>query len=433
MSDDTDIMRRTASADMQANFEKICMEYPMKVSTAQHATAMFFVQEDYVKVWNKQLAELESNNETELTPQQRRVFIEHLNLQYSILVTEKIDPLSRVFVRSYNASKHKINWKFPQCLLWNFSFSDKSQGVYGCIDGVPRSGKTSLACTLMPMFNDIGIDVITNIKIRNIPNYIHYVKLLSDTVKKMDELDKWVLILDETATFVDKKRALSEGNIDFENLSRFIGKMGGRLLMITHSFSKDVPTRLQDWTTERFTKLDKEVAKVVLIGDKFKFNNIVDGIPDATLEYVTEDITSLAFDISIRELLEKCQLVENLKKGDVTKIVDDMLKPTPEEPKPEEQKPEEPNSDKQNKNKVKKLILSGKYKTSRELNNFFKGSDYRNKLIYDLFSDNDISKEQFMTYQTDKKNILKACDNKLLSSEDITTFNDIHKRGKKDE
>jgi hypothetical protein len=105
-----------------------------------------------------------------------------------------------------------------------------------------------------------------------------------------------------------------------------------------------------------------------------------------------------------------------------------MLKPTPEE-----QKPEEPNSDKQNKNKVKKLILSGKYKTSRELNNFFKGSDYRNKLIYDLFSDNDISKEQFMTYQTDKKNILKACDNKLLSSEDITTFNDIHKRGKKDE
>lgn len=302
-----DKMKRTASADMQKNFEKIYIENPMAIDTARRATAQFMVDEDFISIWNKKLNKWEWAGQQKLTNQQRRIFLAHLNVQYSKLITEKLDPLSRVFVRSYNKDEKGVSWKFPQCLLWNFDFNKASQGIYGCIDGVPRSGKTSFACTLMPMFNELGIEVITNIAIDNKPDYIHNTKKLSDVVKLMHELDKWVLILDETATYVDKKRALSAGNIDFENLARFIGKMGGRLIMITHDFDKDIPTRLQEWMTERFTKFEKEKMRVILSGPKFKFFDNVKHIPDAELEFSTEDITSLKFDISIKKLLEDVQ------------------------------------------------------------------------------------------------------------------------------
>jgi len=313
---DIEQMKRTASADMQKNFESVIIENPITVDTARRATARFMVDDDYIKVWNKKLNDIEMKGDDRLSNKQRRVFLSHLNLQYSKLITEKLDPLSRVFVRSYTEDRKSIPWEFPKCLLWNFDFDGASQGVYGCIDGVPRSGKTSFACTLMPFFNDLGIDVITNIAINNAPDYIHITKKLSEVVKYMDEIDKWVLILDETATYVDKKRALSKGNIDFENLGRFIGKMGGRLIMVTHSFDKDIPTRLQEWTTERFTKKETKRMRVVLSGNKFKFFDIVGNIPDAELDFVTEDITSMKFDISISKLLEWIQDGNKIKDFD---------------------------------------------------------------------------------------------------------------------
>jgi hypothetical protein len=304
---DIEQMKRTASADMQKNFESVIIENPITIDTARRATARFMVDDDYIKVWNKKLNDIEESGGDRLSNKQRRVFLSHLNLQYSKLITEKLDPISRVFVRSYAEDRKSIPWDFPDCLLWNFNFKGASQGVYGCIDGVPRSGKTSFACTLMPMFDKLGIKVITNIAINNAPDYIYQTKRLSEVVNYMDEIDKWVLILDETATYVDKKRALSKGNIDFENLGRFIGKMGGRLIMVTHSFDKDIPTRLQEWTTERFTKKETKRMRVVLSGNKFKFFDMVGDIPDTELEFVTEDITSLKFDISISELLEWIQ------------------------------------------------------------------------------------------------------------------------------
>jgi len=313
--DQTDRMRRTAAADMMSNFNDVIAEYPMKVRTAIQTTALWFVDDAYITHWNKYLSSLDKQGKDTLSPHERRVFIQHLNLQFHQKLNT-LDPLTRTFAMSYNANRKGVHWAFPNCLLWNFDFKGASQGVYGCIDGVPRSGKTSFACLLMPMFHNLEIEVITNIAIKNPPPYIHIKKTLFDvayTIAQMfDAKKRWVLILDETATFVDKKTALSKSNIDFENLARFIGKMGGRLLMISHNFERDIPTRIQDWTTERFTKTSKTEARVLLVGEKFKFSDSVKGIPDSPLKYSTEDITSLKFDISIRRLLERIQTGEKL-------------------------------------------------------------------------------------------------------------------------
>jgi hypothetical protein len=301
-TDKMDLMKRTASSDMQENFEKIINEIPLKVETARLATALFFVDNDYVKVWNKKLDEYE----TYLPKQARQIFLSHLNNQYSKLITEKIDPISRVFVRSYNKDVKYTSWflKWPQCLVSNF----KDVGSYGAIEGVPRSGKTSLGCLFMEVLAaDFGIETLTNIKIKNPPGYIHQANVLSELVQLMYDKKRWICVLDETATFADKKTALKTENIDFENLARFIGKMGGRLLMITHSYERDIPSRLQDWMTERYKKISITEMECYNFGKYYKGIEKVKDIPLTTLQFVTEDITSLKFDISIELLLQEVQ------------------------------------------------------------------------------------------------------------------------------
>jgi hypothetical protein len=298
----TEAMRRTAAATMQEKFERVYKEDPMLVNTAKLAVSMFFVDVDYTKLWTKQLSKIEGYY---LSDKQRTHFIEHLIVQYSKLTSETMDHLTRVFVRGSHEDEGRSWWlDWPACLLRNF----KEPGTYGCVDGVPRSGKTSVACTFMPIFNEkFHLDILTNIAIDDPPEYIHIAKKLSDLVVLMDEKEQWICILDETATFVDKKTALKTSNIDFENLARFVGKMNGRLLMISHSFEKDIPTRLQQWTTERYTKYSTKTMQCFLRGKLYKEYVTVKDLPDTTLNFRTEDITSLQFDISIELLLQDVQ------------------------------------------------------------------------------------------------------------------------------
>ena len=328
---DIDAMRRTAAADMQANFEKVIVENPMKVDTARRATATFFVDKDYIKIWNKQLTKADIESEGFLTPRQRAQFLEHLNIQYSQLITDKMDPLTRVFVRSYTTDHRDLNWflRWPACLLSKF----KKAGTFGCIDGVPRSGKTSLACTFMKiLWEEFQLESITNIVVEPRPDYIFYGTRLSVLLKYILERKRWVLVLDETATFADKKRSMSEGNIDFENLNRFIGKQGGSLLMVTHSFDKDVPTRLQQWCTEQYTKLNLTRMRCSLRGQYYKGFHTIDGIPDFP-GFLTNATTSLEYDISFSAFLNLVQrdmtpeqaLAELTKKDDKPTIEEQIV------------------------------------------------------------------------------------------------------------
>jgi len=304
-------MKRSAAGAVKKALYKIVNEIPLTIDQAYEALVFFFVDEDVIDAWTQLLNKLKvdqvNSEQGMFVPEKtRKKFIRYLTIQSSKLFTETFDTTSRLLIRGATDMDDRLNWflKWPQCMISNF----KETGCYGCIEGVPRSGKTSLACTFMPMFSDIyKFDILTNIKIKDAPDYIYYVKKLSDLVKLMDELDQWICILDETATFAYKKLALKTENIDFENLGRFVGKMGGRLLMITHSFEMDIPTQLQTWMSERYKKLEKTVMKIDLAGANYKAHKLVDNIPDTELQFITEDITSLQFDISIYRMLQRIQ------------------------------------------------------------------------------------------------------------------------------
>lgn len=304
-------MKRSAAGAVKKALYKIVNEIPLTIDQAYESLVFFFVDEDVIDAWTQLLNNLKVSQVNQekgmyLPEKMRKKFIRYLTIQSSKLFTEKFDTTSRLLIRGATDMDDRLNWflKWPQCIISNF----KDIGCYGCIEGVPRSGKTSMACTFMPMFNKYyGFDVLTNIKIDDAPDYIYYVKKLSDLVKLMDERKDWICILDETATFAYKKLALKTENIDFENLGRFIGKMGGRLLMITHSFEMDIPTQLQTWMSERYKKLDKETMRIDLAGANYKAHKIIEGLPDTELLFVTEDITSLQFDISIYRMLQRIQ------------------------------------------------------------------------------------------------------------------------------
>lgn len=304
-------MKRSAAGAVKKALYKIVNEIPLTIDQAYESLVFFFVDEDVIDAWTQLLNKLKVDQVHQeqgmyLPESTRKKFIRYLTIQSSKLFTEKFDTTSRLLIRGATDMDDKLNWflKWPQCIISNF----KETGCYGCIEGVPRSGKTSIACTFMPMFNEYyNFDILTNIKIKNAPDYIFYVKKLSDLVKLMDERKDWICVLDETATFAYKKLALKTENIDFENLGRFIGKMGGRLLMISHSFEMDIPTQLQTWMSERYKKLDKETMRIDLAGANYKAHKIIEGVPDTILEFITEDITSLQFDISIYRMLQRIQ------------------------------------------------------------------------------------------------------------------------------
>jgi hypothetical protein len=309
MSEDTKtvfIMKRSAAGEVNKKLMGYFNKIPLSIDDAQEAMIHFFVDEDVIDAWSQVFDKLRTRNELYFPENTRKEFMRYLNMQASKLFSETFDTTSRLLVRGATDMDNELNWflKWPACLLSNF----KETGCYGCIEGVPRSGKTSLACTFMPILHDsFGMDIITNVRIEDPPEYVFYVQKLSDLVLKMDSRKQWVCILDETATFAYKKLALSTANIDFENLARFIGKMGGRLLMITHNFATDIPSQLQLWMTERYKKLEKTRMKVDLEGLNYKAHINVCGLPDAELHFVTEDITSLQFDISIKRVLERIQ------------------------------------------------------------------------------------------------------------------------------
>ena len=308
-------MKRSASAAVKKAFNELIDTIPLPINKAMESIIFYFVDEDINRSWLYYLNKLKMEGKLYLTEEERQEFMADLSSQAMKKFTYELDPSSRLLIMGATNDRDTINFhmRFPDCLVSNF----KLPGTYGVIDGLPRTGKTSLATTFMEILYQIDFNIITNIALDDPPHYIHYVRKLSDMVKVMDEQNRWVAILDETGTFVGRKRAVSKENVDFENLARFVGKMGGRLILITHSFELDVPSLLQEWTTERFSKTALDTAMVHLSrdGGYIKMHKQITGIPDADMKYITEDITSLQFDISIKKLLQRIQDGVSIKKA----------------------------------------------------------------------------------------------------------------------
>lgn len=296
-------MKRSASGQAQKRYRELINKSPMDYQTMFMLMENFWVDQDKIHAMAKALLKKENDGE-ELTQDMIMSFKIESTAQWA-KKQAMLDSTSRLLIAgSGDANDYQsFQQKFPECIVSNF----RLHGTYGCIYGPPRSGKTDFACTLMTLMMGFNLEVITNIKMKMHQEGIHVISTLSDLVKKLiDNKKQTVVILDETATVVSKQKATSTRTIDFQNLARFIGKMKSSLIMVTQSYSRDVPSLIQDWTTEKYEKLNLKMCKVDLTrnGGHIKLHRIFRDIPKTNMPFETYDITGLQFDISIDDLLQ---------------------------------------------------------------------------------------------------------------------------------
>ena len=319
MDDEQSMFRMKKSAAWQArdDFKALTLQSPLPLSECWEILQRFFIDSDIVESWTLMLNKLADRGEDFLNDRQRNDFLSDATIQFTKKATYELDPISRLLIMGSGSAPDTINWnmRFPDCLFSNFKIS----GTFGCIDGLPRTGKTSLASSAIKILGEVFHQkVITNIAFKELPEYVLYVPTLSSMILNMVEKrdEKFTAILDETAVYIYKKKALSVENTDFESLARFIGKWKGNLIVISHSFERDIPSLLQIWTTERYHKVSLDTVDVNLDkqGGLIKLHKRISGVPDAELLYVTEDTTALNFDISVARLLQEVQVDDYRKK-----------------------------------------------------------------------------------------------------------------------
>ena len=320
-------MKRSAAWSARQDFNLLQELNPLPIMSCFDLLQRFFVDSDVIQSWALALNKLIEKGEDYLSDQQRRDFISDATIQFAKKATFELDPVSRLLIMGSGSRPEGMSWfmRFPDCLVSNF----KAPGTFGVIDGLPRTGKTSLGCSFAKLLGEIfHFRIITNIVIKNPPDYYIIVGTLGQMVKEMVRPGKFVAILDETATYIPKKRALAKELMDFEALARFIGKWKGGLIVITHSFERDVPSLLQEWTTEKYKKIELSMVRC----DLEKHNGFVTlhktikDVPDTDFDFVTEDTVALKFDINISQMLNDIQDIEYNKKPDeIVRWIDDSI------------------------------------------------------------------------------------------------------------
>jgi hypothetical protein len=320
-------MKKSAAGQLNKAFVAMIQRQFISVEEAYETLGLFFLNSDIIQSWTELLHIKYENFETYLTEQERLDFIADAVSEFA-QCRQHLDPTSRLLLGGASPSLPSEvtfwNMQFPNILIQNL----KKGGTYGCIWGFPRTGKTSLAVSLMELFiSDTQLHILTNIVVKEQMEQIHFCPTLSELVRQMAINRGWIAILDETATFVPRKRALSTENLDFENLGRFVGKLGGRLIMITHDFARDVPPILQSWTTEQFHKINIDSMYAILSKQSgLHMNRMIVNIPDCNLSFITEDITGLHFDISIKKLLAEIQTSKGIDRDEQKDAIINWLK-----------------------------------------------------------------------------------------------------------
>jgi len=308
-------MKRSAAWNARQDFKTLTNSTPLPIPMCWEIMQRFFVDSDIVESWTVVLNKLFEKGENNLTEKQRMDFMSDSTIQFTKKATFELDPVSRLLIMGSGSEPETTSWfmRFPDCLVSNF----KIPGTFGIIEGLPRTGKTSLATSFMKIIGEVFHQkIITNIVVEDIPDYYYRVKTLSQLIKEMVTKERFTAILDETATYIPKKRALSGENVDFEALIRFVGKWKGNLIVVTHSFERDVPSLLQEWTTEKYKKIDLKKVTVSLSkqGGHINMNRIISDVPDSEYKFVTEDTTALDFDVSVSKMLKEIQNIEDYKR-----------------------------------------------------------------------------------------------------------------------
>jgi hypothetical protein len=300
---------------------------------------------DHIKVrfWLGEFSKWKFNgNKTKLP----REFPQFNELRCEILtgLNERVnncDPLTKIACINYAdrlwRSFDDVN---PKIFLKQFI---EHNGRMAQISGNPGTGKTDLGMLLTGFALQEGFVVITNIKssqatlIRmgellvpknSIPNFYRTVRMsdfLYQCIQHRKAGRNVITVWDEVSTFYNRQEAIYKKNIDMGKFIRLIRKFNCNVFFI-----EQVDQQLSSLVNEMLVcKFQKETRKrlhfMTIAGDK-QYNEYLDWVPKATMEFDTGDFAGFVNDIDFSDLFNKIAVEETEKLDEIEqylmKIID---------------------------------------------------------------------------------------------------------------
>lgn len=279
--------------DIQAfGIRRILKERPMTAETYGLATEEI-----------DQCVDVGNDKEPWLVPPIRRAFTSTCRVQFNQMLCS-LDPLTRIGAMRYFMPEDASSdsWDMYNPAIWT---SWHGRGTKATLRGPIKFGKTNFALYLDEQFLKQGVDVKSNIAIKNAPKGYTYCPTVSKLL--MSVCDSRLagrevnITFDEANLFWAKVDTIRPKNIDLGKLALCFGKMHASLLFISH-YQSIIPTVVVQTAVCEFEKLSiKSVWAEIRQGIKMS-SRVVSPVPACTLEYDPDQLQWFSLDMDIERL-----------------------------------------------------------------------------------------------------------------------------------
>lgn len=193
----------------------------------------------------------------------------------------------------------------PDVLIRNFS-----EGSFGRISGVPRTGKTNLACLIMEEWEKAGNVAISNIRPDLEDDRYRYVTDARGLFRELSTIGgpsgwkrRWLFVLDEGGLIWAKQDVSTRRAKDLEKLIRIIGKLRGNMILIDQR-ADAIPTTFQQFASSLFFCHKPGLATLDLRGPNLVLKMKVKDLARTSIPYDSRDIAFFTINQDIPEMLE---------------------------------------------------------------------------------------------------------------------------------
>lgn len=252
-------------------------------------------------------------------------------VSYTFRIVDKVGGISGVGSLVFKREARGIPWAvfepMPHFLVRNFaprgtdngSSTRGGEGQFGRISGLPRTGKTNLACFLLEKWSEIpGCVGISNIlPAGSKPTQYTYVKdskSLLETIALIPDEKKWLFVLDEGGLIYGKADASTRRAKDLDKLVRVLGKLHGNMVIVEQRV-ESVPTIIQEFAMNVYFTQAPGVISVELKGPTLEFQTWLRGFPKTGLDFDTYDIAYFNVETEVASLFEALSGKKNVKQA----------------------------------------------------------------------------------------------------------------------
>ncbi|OGS63651.1 MAG: hypothetical protein A3K59_00155 [Euryarchaeota archaeon RBG_19FT_COMBO_69_17] len=214
-----------------------------------------------------------------------------------------LDPLSLIgSIVPPRYTERAIFWEDVHERAWLRPFD--GDGGFLTITGVPRMGKTNVACLYMDMWlrRDPEAVVLTNVALRDAHDRVDIHSRLSELARGVRAAvtagRKWLWVFDDAGLAWLKQQAMKGSALDLEKFARVIPKHGGSLLYIDQR-EGGVPTTLSEFTLSSIRCIRPGFALLRMP----RLPDAVREIPPSPIPYISGARSVLTLDIPFERLV----------------------------------------------------------------------------------------------------------------------------------